>query len=182
MLNGCPKILKALAFACVTTASSASNATVISDVVNPNPNVLVRFANSPYTYIHDFRDQGVPQNFRVNSASIEIDLYDDFDLLQPERATFRLDNVLIPGQFNVSLFGSEYIFDVATSMLSDGLLQVSLSAGCNIRLFNSCILQQDFYFARSELTADVTAVPEPAGLMLIGLGLAGLVVVRKRKV
>lgn len=155
---------------------SVSGATVITDTYDPHPDRLVTTFNSPFTYTHDLRSQGIPGR-TVNSASVMVYLYDitDFAYAFGEKVTFTFDNVASSSVSNVSFFGQNYTFGLTTSMLSDGLLSVSLSAGCSGKLFGHCVVPQDFVFAKSVLTADVSDpvndVPEPGTLACIGIGL-----------
>lgn len=164
------KVAKVLAFCSLVCAASASNATTVTDTVNPATNILVNSAN-PYTFTHVLTDNGVPSTHQVNSASIEIDLTDSLFDFAGEKAKFTFDT-MTTGLYDVSWFGSEYSFTLAALLLGDGLLSVTVSAQ-----------NGDFYFLQSVLTADVTlkpvVVPEPASLLLFSLGMFGLVASRK---
>jgi hypothetical protein len=169
------KIANFCLFLLIVGMGSSSNATVITNTYDPTPDRLITTFNSPYTYTHDLRPQGVP-GLTVNSATLDVYLYDITDLIFAfgEKVTFNFDNMQSSVVNNVSLFGQNYTFGLNTSLLSDGLLSVSLSAGCSGSVFGHCIVPQDFVFARSVLTADVSDpqnVPEPGSAMCFALGL-----------
>jgi hypothetical protein len=170
------KAVKFSVFLLMLGIASSSTASIITDTYDPNPDRLITTFNSPYTYTHDLRPQGVP-GLTVNSATLDVYLYDITDLFYAfgEKVTFTFDQIQSSTVNNVSLFGQDYTFGLSTSMLSDGLLSVSLSAGCSGRLFGHCVLPQDFVFARSVLTADVSDpvqnVPEPGNALCFALGL-----------
>jgi uncharacterized protein YcfL len=162
----------------------SSSATVITSTYDP-PDHLVTTFNSPYTYTHDLTAQGLP-GLVVNSASLAVYLYDITDVLFSfgEKITFNFDNTTSSVVNNVSFFGRNYTFGVDTAMLADGLLTVSLSVGCNGSLFGHCVVPQDFVFAKSVLTADVSApaqVPEPGSSLCFALGLLTLGYVMRKK-
>jgi hypothetical protein len=165
---------------------TSSNASIITDTYDPNPDRLITTFNSPYTYTHDLRPQGVP-GLTVNSATLDVYLYDITDLIFAfgEKVTFTFDHIQSSTVNNVSLFGQDYTFGVSTSMLADGLLSVSLSAGCSGRVLGHCVVPQDFVFARSVLTADVSDpvqnVPEPGSALCFALGLLMLGRVARRR-
>jgi hypothetical protein len=169
----------ALAFALRVALPAISNAATIVDVVNPEPDVRITTSNSPYSYVHNLLDNGYVVGRPITSATIDILLTDDIELLQ-EKVSFYFDNILSGTASNVPswLFGSEnYHFNLTTSLLTDGLLNVSLSVGCNGSIFGACILPQDVIFQKSTLTANV--VPEPATLGILGLGLLGMAGMRR---
>jgi hypothetical protein len=164
----------------------SANATVIESTYNPEPDHLVTSFNSPYTYTHDLRGQLVP-GVTINSVNLAVYLYDPTDLFYAfgEKITFNFDNATSSVISNVPLFGKNYTFGLATSMLNDGLLSVSLSVGCNGSVFGHCVIPQDFVFAQSVLTADVSEpvqpVPEPSSVLCFAFGLLMLGRVMRKK-
>lgn len=141
---------------------------VFFDVYNP-ADVLVNGAN-PLTFQHNVLNQGFnPATDTVLLAGIFLTLYDDVDLCQGETVSFTFD-----GQN----FGSQNIFLLAfpffgvAAQLQDGILNVTINA-----------TQGDFYFAKSDLgvLANRAAVPEPATLTLLGVGMGMAGLERKRR-
>lgn len=170
------KISRVIFSAVLCFASLSSHANVITNTYDPEPDRLITTYNSPFKYTHDLRPDGIP-GLRIDAVDIAIYLYDISDLLHPfpEKVSFRFDGVDTRTVTNVSLYGQDYEFSLATDLLSDGLLTVSLSAGCSAKVLGICVGPQDFVFARSVLTAEVSApagdVPEPATLANFAIGL-----------
>jgi hypothetical protein len=170
------KILKSVAAGLLFALSMPSHATLITNTYDPNPDRLITTYNSPFTYTHDLRPDGILGQ-TINSVDLAIFLYDPTDFFHAffEKVTFKFDSVDTRTVTNVSLFGHDYTFSLATNLLADGLLNVSLSAGCSASVFGVCVGPQDFVFARSVLTADVSApvqnVPEPGTLATFAIGL-----------
>ncbi|WP_020653985.1 PEP-CTERM sorting domain-containing protein [Massilia niastensis] len=172
------KAMKTLiaAAAVALCASGAANASIVTDTLYPLKTITT--ATSPYTYWHDLTDNGVPGSATVNWASLDVYLADP--LLGNEKVTFKFNGTNATSVQNVPFLGQNYTFGVATSLLSTGLLQVALSVGCNGSIFGLCWNQQTVTLVKSELTADITPIPEPATLLTLGAGLLGLGAVRRR--
>ena len=179
------KMLSAVALAGAMGIPALSSAAVIVDVFNPQPDVEINTYNSPYTYTHNLLTHGYVPGTPITSGTIDIVLKDDLDLLGQETVSFFFDSLFGGSVSNVpiSIFGSSslYNFSLSTALLTDGLLNVSLSVGCNGSAFGHCFLPQDVIFAKSTLTANVSEVPEPATLGILGLGLLGLAGLRRRR-
>jgi len=181
-MNLMKKALAALTLAGAIAAPAVSSAAPIIDVVNP-PDVLITTYKS-FSYTHNIVDNGYVPGMPIASASLEIVLKDNLDLLG-ENVRFFFDGIYggsvhdVPWTFR---FGpSTYTFSVAASLVSDGLLNVSLNLGCHLDVFGFCLLPQDVIFDRSTLTVDVARVPEPATLGMLGIGLLGLAGMRRRR-
>ena len=181
-MNALKRILGAAALA--FGVCGAASAEIITDTYDPFFDINVNSYN-PLTYTHDMRDNGLPGP-TVNSVSLAIKLYDITDLLRShaETVTFRFDGGPAQTRSNVSLFGQTYTFGLATSVLDNGLLSVSLRVGCDGSFLGVCTSPQDVMFDYSVLTADITRpgqVPEPATLFTLGAGLLGLGAARRRR-
>jgi hypothetical protein len=140
-------------------------------------------------YSHTFTYQQ-PQNTTIDWATLSLYLSDPVDLLPwtstREALSVKADGVLLHTITNVSGSGSLYAIGLAPSLLADGKLAVSLSLGCNKGLFGTCALQ-DVWLNSMNLTLGLSPVaptpaevPEPASLLILGAGLAGLLAARRR--
>lgn len=175
-MNSFFRFLQFLVSIAILMLNVPGHASVITDTYDPKSDHLITTYNSPFTYTHDLRPQGLP-GLTVESVNLAIYLYDISDVLHAfsEKVTFKFDKVDTRTKTDVSLFGKDYTFNLSTNLLADGLLDVSLSAGCNARVLGFCVDPQDFVFARSVLTVTVTDpagnVPEPTSLAIFALGL-----------
>jgi hypothetical protein len=166
------------AILCLGGLPYLSHAAIIKsfeDVYDPDPPAYITTFNSPFMYQHNLLIHGYqPDIMTITSASLDLKLNDI--PLTSETLDISLDGQQHKQIKNIdfSFDGSDYNFGVTTTLLGDGLLNVSLSVGCNLSLAHKCFIPQDFFLERSTLTATTSQVPEPASLALLGLGLLAI--------
>ena len=150
--------------------STAANAIPIVDIVDQNE--YVGWLGS-YEYTHDLLDNGfVPGT--ATSGNIEIQFSDDggwFDswetiLIVVDDFDFDTGGVI----YSASSFYNDLEINALAQINSVGSLDITIQS-----------LWGDFYVGQSILTVETVAiaVPEPTILGLLGLGLFGLVMVRR---
>ncbi|WP_372656495.1 PEP-CTERM sorting domain-containing protein [Hydrogenophaga sp.] len=181
MMKQVKALLAGLALAVVSMTASAVPTATWSNTYNPSDMYMSSTgtaAQKSTSWIHDITLDGFNAlTDMVDSFVLKLRLKDDSGNDPAEYAQVFLAGA--PGsEWEVDTGWDWYtnsgaLISGMTSLNLDGKLSVTLKANSG-----------DFYFTEASLVAkgreDVRAVPEPGMLMLLGLGLAGMAVVRRR--
>ena len=191
--------LKAFIFATtLLLVATSANAAVMTftDRVDPNPDQLISFGNNDsYSFTHSIiADQDGAGSFWsgtygydsvtdiITSALIELNFKDESNDAAAESVRLILDAQSF-GTQTITSGGATYTATISSgwgTLLNDGILNVTLqNAGLTSGNQN---LRSDFLFLDSTLVVNAerttqvppTAVPEPASLVLLGIGLAAM--------
>lgn len=196
------KILRYTSMVAVLLASSlgAANASVVTSsqdyAFTPAASVFLSPSNTTYSFTQTF--SFLPQDFNsatdtVTSASLEFFFHDDGGRSDgSEKADIFLDGQLVSSGVEAnSSFKYDFVppfTNIVDGSLTSMLVDVKVGGG------NSQV--GDFYFDRAVLTVSIervipdapqtllsvaiNSVPEPGSMALVGLGLLGFAVIRRK--
>jgi len=181
--------VKTILIGMILTVAAQASAVIVTDLVNlkeETGDYLLLSEGESYTITHDLTDYGVPGENQVDAATLYLLFLDD---LKTDRF-FEKEFALVSGegfqgQFEVG--GAFLGFDLRwfdlgdegiDDLNADGKLEVTVTA-LDVKHGNG-----DFWWKASALFADISpvAVSEPATLVLLGIGLLGLGIARRRKI
>ena len=162
-------IFKPLVLALGMTFGASAGAATITDTITQD--AYVSFLGS-HTYTHDITDWGFVPGSAI-SGSLQISIYDD----ARDRLDFLPEVVLVivdsfdfdSGGLTFGNFDNSLGIQALGSLNADGLLQVKVQS-----------LIGDFRVGNSTLSVEVSEVPVPGTLGLLGAGLAALGLVRRK--
>ena len=162
-------IFKPLALALGMTFGASAGAATITDTISQD--AYVTFFGS-HTYTHDITDDGFVPGSAI-SGSLQISIYDDardrLDFL-PELVLVIVDSFdFDSGGLTFGNFDNSLGVQALGSLNADGMLQVTVQS-----------LWGDFRVGESILSVEVSEVPVPGTLGLLGAGLAALGLARRK--
>lgn len=182
-MNFFKKALVSLAFASALGSSATAGAAIIQDVYLPGPIPLVVLdatgflGGKEYTYTHNILGHGfhTPED-SVNSANLSLTFADLLGGKEDWKVSLGIDQTGTGSNLTNFWFSNIELGLSATSILDllDGKITTTISA-----------TKGSFSFIASQLTVDYTpngnAVPEPATLTMLGIGLLGFAASRRRR-
>jgi hypothetical protein len=179
MIKKLKALLAGAALASLCTAASAGYyATSFSDYIDVSPDIKLS-AGQSVSWTHTLMGFRPLQDI-IDSFSVSVGLRDDagcdFCSDRFEFAALSLPSIIPGGDTEVWEVNDTVYTNNGNALL--GFLQLNAFGTLDVTLKS---ISGDFYFTESTLKAKGYAVPEPGMLALLGLGLAGMALVRRRR-
>jgi len=184
-------VKKAIAGLALLSTFGTANAIPVTDLVNPNPDITIS-VGTPYTFTHDITDGAtgyVAEYDTLVSALLTINLTDNvtrgnetFQFAIGSGSALQLVNHNNVPNGNAIFDYPITLVAALSDLAADGTLSVTLSASAGSYIFTSSELSAEVTRGgHAEANIAAAAVPEPATLALLGLGILGLGMMRKRQ-
>lgn len=189
-MNIVKTLLAPLAAAVAVCTGAAAHAAVITDFIDPAPDVTVT-STSSYAFTHDITDGtgGFVVGFdTINGAFITINLIDNVNK-NNETFVFKIGSNGTSQVFNGSNVpngNSQIPYNITLDaslpdLVVDGKLSVLLTATTGDYIFTNSLLSADVTLGVTQQQPSPGQVPEPATALLMAIGMAGFGWRRKSK-